>query len=199
MAFLSSDNVQNNDETRLLQQIAAGNQFAFNYLFEHYRNRLFTYLCKVTKSRETSEEIVLDVFLKIWTGREVVSEIKNFEAFIFRVARNKALDFLRTLHTKPDIQSEVWEKLELMSNEAPDDNIIKKDTAANIENAVNQLSPQRKRVYQLSREEGLSYDEIATRLNLSKNTVRNHISASLELIRYFIKEEVIIIGLMFNY
>jgi RNA polymerase sigma-70 factor (ECF subfamily) len=191
MAVCPPDNAQNSDEKALLQKIAGGDQTAFNSLFELYRNRLFSYLYKVTKSRESAEEMVLDVFVKIWTGREVVKEIENFEAFIFRVAHNKAIDFLRSLQTKPEIQREVWEKLELISNEAADDKIIQKDTALNIETAVENLSPQRKKVYQLSRAEGLSYDQIAIRLHLSSNTVRNHISASLEFIRRFINENMI--------
>jgi len=185
------DKAQNIDEKALLQKIAGGDQIAFNTLFEQYRNRLFSYLYKVTKSRETSEEIVLDVFLKIWTRKEIAKEIANFEAFIFRIAHNKAIDFLRNLQTKPEIQREVWEKLELISNDAPDDKIIHNDTVSNIESAVKNLSPQRKKVYQLSREEGLSYDQIAKKLNLSSNTVRNHISASLEFIRQFINENMI--------
>lgn len=73
----SPDNVRNNTEKSLLQRVAGGDQVAFGLIFERYRNRLFTYLVKVTKSREISEEIVLDVFLKIWTGREIVKEIDN--------------------------------------------------------------------------------------------------------------------------
>lgn len=186
-------------EKRLLQQIAEGDETAFNLLFKNYRNRLFTYLYKITKSKETSEEIVLDVFLKIWMGRDIVTEIENFEAFLFRIARNKALDFLRSLQKAPNIQHEVWEILELSSNEATDDNIIQKDTANYIETAVRQLSPQRQKVFLLSREEGLSHEEIAKRLQLSRNTVRNHISASLEFIRYFINTKTLIAGFILWY
>ena len=78
MAVCPPDNAQNSDEKALLQKIAGGDQTAFNSLFERYRNRLFSYLYKVTKSRESAEEMVLDVFVKIWTGREVVKEIDNF-------------------------------------------------------------------------------------------------------------------------
>jgi len=194
MSFLLNENSYQ-DEKKLLQLIADGDETAFNHLFEHYRNRLFTYLCKITKSRETSEEIVLDVFLKIWLGRDIITEIENFESFLFRVARNKAIDFLRIMQTKPEIQQEVWENLELISSQATDDNINKSDTSRKIESAVQNLSPQRQRVFQLSRKEGLSYEEIAIRLQLSRNTVRNHISASLDFIRNFINTEILVVGI----
>ncbi len=80
-------------DKELLLKIAEGDQVAFSVLFEQYRNQLFTYLLKITKSAETSEEIVLDVFLKIWHGKEAIVEIENIEAFLFRVAHNKAIDF----------------------------------------------------------------------------------------------------------
>ena len=191
MQHYSHDN-----EKKLLRQIAEGDEVAFNTLFQQYRNQLFTYLCKVTKSKETSEEIVLDVFLKIWMGRDIVNEIENFEAFLFRVARNKALDFLRSLQKDPEIQREVWNVLELSSDQATDDHLIGNDTAQNIETAIGKLSPQRQKVFNLSREEGLSYEEIAKRLQLSRNTVRNHISASLEFIREFINTDILIAGFM---
>lgn len=191
MQHYSHDN-----EKKLLQQIAEGDEVAFNTLFQQYRNQLFTYLCKVTKSKETSEEIVLDVFLKIWMGRDIINEIENFEAFLFRIARNKALDFLRRLQKDPEIQREVWSVLELSSDQATDDHLIGNDTAQNIETAIGKLSPQRQKVFNLSREEGLSYEEIAKRLQLSRNTVRNHISASLEFIREFINTDILIAGFM---
>ena len=75
-------------DKELLLKIAEGDQVAFSILFEQYRNRLFTYLFKITKSAETSEEIVLDVFLKIWHGKEAIIEIENIDAFLFKVAHN---------------------------------------------------------------------------------------------------------------
>ncbi|GAA4315528.1 RNA polymerase sigma-70 factor [Compostibacter hankyongensis] len=167
-----------------MEQISASDQKAFDLLFERYRNRLFVYLIKVTKSKETSEEIVLDVFLKIWQGRTLLSEVDNFEAFLFRIARNKALDFLRWAQKRPLVQMEIWSRIQDTPAAAQTDNrILLQHAEAAIHYAVKQLSPQRKAVFLLSREHGLTYEEIATRMHISPHTVRNHLAASLQFIR----------------
>lgn len=171
-------------DQELLEQIAASDQKAFDLLFGRYRNRLFSYLLKVTKSRETAEEIVLDVFLKIWQGRSLLNEIDNFEAFLFRIARNKALDFLRWTQKRQTAQIELWNRMQEDSiAESADNKLLLRHTEEAIQYAVKQLSPQRKMVFQLSREHGLTYEQIAERMHISSHTVRNHLAASLQFIR----------------
>lgn len=178
-------------EKDLMRRIADSDQKAFNVLFERYRDRLFNYLHKITKSKETAEEIVLDVFLKIWIGRSAVTEIDNFEAFLFRVARNKALDFLRWVQRSRLQQMDLWDRMvELKSQDTADLRILYSDTASRIQNAIDHLSPQRRLVFQLSRDHGLTYEQIATRLHLSTHTVRNHLAASLQFIRTHLDPEV---------
>ena len=77
---MNKDNLH--DSNLILLKISQGDLKAFNALFEQYRNPLFTYLFKITKSAETSEEIVLDVFLKIWHGKELILQIENFDGEI---------------------------------------------------------------------------------------------------------------------
>src|SRR5699024_1125732 len=156
------------DDSELLRHIAEGNQKAFNLLFERYRNPLFYYLYKITKSRETAEEIVLDVFLKIWKGRAIVTEIDYFEAFLFRVARNKALDFLRSVQRSKAHQKELWETMQAATTtETADQAILLEEVNSQVRRAVEHLSPQRKKVFQLSREQGLTYKQIGQKLDLS--------------------------------
>jgi RNA polymerase sigma-70 factor (ECF subfamily) len=177
------DRIAYSDED-LLRKIKSSDQGAFNSLFERYQNRLFVYLFKIIKSKETAEEIVLDVFLKIWVGRSILAEINNFEAFLFCVAKNKALDFLRYTQKSKLQQMELWNQMqEMLSSENADQHILLEETKVAIQDAVSLLSPQRKMVFQLSREYGLTYEQIAERLHLSKNTVRNHLAASLQFIR----------------
>jgi RNA polymerase sigma factor (sigma-70 family) len=83
------------EEHSLLVLIAEGNEKAFRMLFKNHRAKLFNYIFKLTKSRVAAEEIVMDVFLKLWEGRSLLSELDNFNAFLFAIARNKAYDFLR--------------------------------------------------------------------------------------------------------
>jgi RNA polymerase sigma-70 factor (family 1) len=182
-----SDHVLQYDDSYCLLKMSGGDEHFFNLIFEKYRNRLFAYLFKVTKSRETAEEIVLDVFLKLWHGRNIVTEIENLEAFLFRVAHNKAIDFFRAAKRNPKMQQEIWELItEAISSETADKKLLDKNIEELVQSAVSQLSPQRRKVYYLRNDEGLSYNEIAEELSLSSNTVRNHLAASVQFIRDYL-------------
>lgn len=186
---MSGFSIYNDQE--LLHRIADGDQKSFDQLFSQYRDRLFYYLRKITKSNEIAEEIVLDVFLKMWTGRAILTEIDNFEAFLFRVARNKAIDFLRKVKKSRFRQMELWDHLQAMAgSDTADQQLLLEETSAALQEAVEQLSPRRKKVFQLSREEGLTYEQIGKKLHLSTHTVRNHLSASLHFIRRHLAEEL---------
>jgi RNA polymerase sigma-70 factor (family 1) len=175
-------NAQISDE-RLLQLIGEGNETAFNILFERYRDTLYSYLIKISKSKEVAEEIVLDAFVKIWTAREVIHEIDNFEAFLFRIAHNRAVDFLRQARRSKHAQAAVWEAMLQLQPPGADEQLLKADVEKSIKAAMSQLSPQRQEVFYLSREKYMSYDEIAEKMQLSRFTVRNHLSAALQFIR----------------
>jgi RNA polymerase sigma-70 factor (family 1) len=182
------------DDQILLSLISQGDENAFKSLFERYRNQIFTHLYKITKSSESAEEMVLDVFLKLWLGREAIIEIKDIEAFLFRVARNKGIDFIRAARRDPLRRTELWDLMqEAASNESADKNLLLKNTRNAIDMAVQQLSPQRQIVYLLSRKQGLSNGEISKKLGLSRLTVRNHLAASLSFIRKYIKSDDILL------
>lgn len=178
----------------LLRQIAEGNETAFKTLFERYRNKLYHYLHHIIKSREVAEEIVMDVFLKLWLGRKMVIEIDHFDAFLFRVAQNKAIDFLRSANRDHTLRSHIWEEMQAAA-ETADSRVICTEIETSIREAIQHLSPQRQLVYQLSREDNLTHDQIASRLNLSKNTIKNHIVESVRFIRGYLHnhEEIVIL------
>lgn len=180
---------QYNDEYCLLK-IKEGNEFFFNLIFERYRNQVFTYLYRVSKSKEVAEEIVLDVFLKLWHGREAITEIQKLDAFLYSVAYNKAIDFFRAAKRSPVLQQAVWDVLtdNATATDDADSRLQQHHLEALIKEAIDQLSPQRKKVFELRQNEGLSYAEIAAAMNLSTHTVRNHLAASVEFIREFLRK-----------
>jgi len=182
----------------LLTKIGKGDENAFKKLFGLYRDRVFNYTMKITKSREASEEIVMDVFLKLWEGRSLLSEIESFPAFIFTVTKNKSIDFLRRAATDRVLKELVWDEIQVASGSASDDKIISEELEREMQTTIAKLSPQRQLVFRLSREEHMTYDQIAAHLHLSKSTVKNHMLDALRFIRsgLGIHERIIIITVM---
>jgi len=174
------------NEHLLLQQIAERDENAFRLLFDQYKDRLFLYIKGIIKSKEVSEEIVMDVFLKIWLGKEIVREIENVDAFLFRVAYNKSIDFLRSAARDPKLRDLVWNEIQVAGEMSADQQLITREYEKKLREAIGQLSPQRRLVYQMSRESGLSHSDIARQLQLSKHTVSNHIVESQKFIRAYL-------------
>lgn len=157
----------------------------FNQMFDTYKGRIYAYTLAISKSEYAAEEITQEIFIKLWLARETLEEIKNIDGYIFKIAKNLSLNYLRKVAYSEKMSSE------LIRIGAKDSNGT--DTRLNlyvynklINEAVNSLSPQRRLVYKLSREQELSYDEIALQLNLSKNTVKNHHLTAIGIVRTFL-------------
>ena len=171
----------------LLKNLAGGDELSFNTLFERYRDKLYNYLLKVTKSPEVSEEIVIDIFVKIWIGRELMEQIENLDGFLHKVAYHKAIDYLRITSRHTRLQKVYLIRMQTEPEMMADDIIIDKEFRQILQKAIQKLPPQRKLIYKLSREHSMKYDEIAEALNLSRNTVKNSLMAATKSIKDILK------------
>ncbi|MFT4093991.1 MAG: sigma-70 family RNA polymerase sigma factor [Niabella sp.] len=173
-----------NDE-QLLQLLKTGDETAFRIIFERYRDRIFYYLLKHTKSAVVAEEIVTDVFMKLWEGRELSGHIRELPAFLHKVSYYKAIDFLKTVARQQRLQQVYIDRAATATRQNADDRLMDGEIKKLILEAVNQLPPQRKLIYKLSREEGLTHEQIAKALHLSSSTVNNAIgSATRSISKY---------------
>jgi RNA polymerase sigma-70 factor (family 1) len=157
-------------------------------LFASYYEQLYRYIFGFIKSKQVSEELVMDVFLKIWLGRDLIPQIEKFDAFLFRVAHNKSIDFLRSVARDPKFKDLLLENIQLANNVQSDSPVLMQEYETKLREAVSLLSPQRKKVYQLSREQDMTHDEIAAQLNLSKHTINNHIVEAQRFIRTYLSK-----------
>lgn len=178
----------NYTEPELLRLIAEGNEPAFRILYDKYHVKIFDYLIVITKAKEAAEEIVADIFLKLWMGREWIAEINNLEAFLKKVAYNKAIDFMRHTARNKKMQAIIAREMNQEADDSLMNVLLERDYQRIIQEAVNSLSPQRRLVFTMSRYRGLTHDEIARELNLSINTVSNHTKEALKSIRTFLKK-----------
>jgi RNA polymerase sigma-70 factor (ECF subfamily) len=149
-------------------------------------------MLKITKSKVIAEEIVLDVFLKLWVGRDLLPEIKNMDAFLNKVAYNKALDFLKIASRKKELHKVIAKQIEMSQEQEADHRLLDSEYQSILKKALDQLSPQRRMIFTLSRVEGLNNEEIAKQLNLSRNTVRNTLHESLQSIKEYLRQNNLI-------
>lgn len=174
----------------LLAEVASGDEEAFKLLFDQYRVRLFQYISRMIKSDQVAEELVMDVFMKIWVGKELLTQIENFDHFLFRIAHNKSIDFLRSAARSPKLKELLWEEIQQAASASADSEALEREFVRELRKAVSLLSPQRKKVYLLSREQDYTHDQIAEQLEISKATVNNHIVEAQRFIRSYLSKNL---------
>ena len=170
------------NEKDLLLQVSEGNEHAFRQLFNTYRSKLYTYIFKITESKETAEDTVHDVFLKLWTNKEKLTEIQNLNAYLYKMAHNHAYNGFRRMAKETLVMAEL-ERQHGYELSDPDDQLVRKEVRKFIYEAVNKLTPQQKEVFKMSRELGMKQEEIAQRLNISIHTVKKHLTDALNYLR----------------
>ena len=175
------------DDESLLRRVATGDESAFRSLYDTYNGRLFHYISRITKSEQVAEELVVDVFMKMWRGREIITRIDNFEAFLFRVAHNKSIDFLRSASRDARLKTLLWSRIE--SPALADEGLLLKEFEDRVRVAIDLLSPQRRKVYEMRRSLEYTHDQIAEKLNISRATVNNHIVEAQKFIRAYLSNE----------
>lgn len=166
-------------EKELLRQVADGDERAFTRLFDHYHQRLGMHVYRITKSEQIAEELVHDVFLKIWLNRELLTGIDNFGVYLYVVSRNAAFNALKRTAA---------EKLRFAGLDTVPDRVAEPEDDYRyvlIDEAIDRLPPQQRQVYMLSRHERLSYHEIALQMGLSKETVKKYLQiATASIVEY---------------
>jgi RNA polymerase sigma-70 factor (ECF subfamily) len=182
------------NERDLLLQVAMGSEKAFAELFHAYHPALGEFVLQLTDSREQTEEIIQDVFVKIWTDRQDTARIVNFTAYLFILTRNYTLNRIRKLVNERKRQQQ-YEAYEATVSQSTIDSHLEEQRLSLIDKAVILLPPQQQKVYLLSRREGLKYVEIAKEMDISKETVKKYLQLANQSITQFVKEhgEVMVI------
>lgn len=187
------------DHHELFKLIAEGDEVAFTTIFWAYTKRLYPFVLKLVNSDLWAEEIVQDVFSRLWERRETLKGIDNPTTYLFRMASNRTLDYIRRNELHVKMQYILAREKAEENRELTAELVDLKASEQLLKAAIHSLPPQRKLVYQLKHEENLSYDEIADRLKISRNTVRNHMAEALQAIRTYLRLKGDIIGLLLLY
>lgn len=170
------------DDAIFIQFLEKGNEKAFSTLYDHYWEALFLYVVRILGEKDDAMDVVQDTLITLWKQRDHMHEVKSLKAYLYSIARYKALRHIRLNIQKRDYLSSLLNFFEEYS-ESPEEQFISNELQMIINDEVSRLPPKMREVYRLSREQQLSYKEIASLLNISDKTVKKQISNSLKIIR----------------
>ncbi len=173
------------DEKKLLLKIMEGDEEAFCTIFDHYSKFVYSFGYKLVRSTEVAEEIVQDIFLKVWEGRERLWNIDNFGGYLNVLVRNHSFNLLRQLAKTQAVDTHLIADLPVQDYSTEDD-IDYRETLRILEEVLEALPAHQREVYTLCHLDGLKYEEAASKLNISINTVHYHMKLALKTIREYL-------------
>ena len=175
------------EERSLILRLIGGDEDAFCELYATYKNRLIYFAMRFLKSREYAEDVFQDAFTVVWQSRRFINPDASFSSYLYTIMRNRILNQLRNAANEEKLKESILSQA-LDYTEDTKREVMLNDLKSLISHALQQLTPRQREIFEMSREAQLSHKEIADKLGISINTVQEHISTSLKLIRtYLIK------------
>lgn len=164
----------------ILRKVIQGDQIAFAELYNHYKTPAIKFCVSLVKDEEEAENMIHDVFIKIWEKRTQINPDLNFNSYLFTCLRNLAFDHFKKMEKSQFLRQQYMDRIEEMhdgASEAEEAKIIL------LRAGIDSLSEKRKQILKLNVEEGKSYQEIAELMRISKNTVKNQLVKAKQFLR----------------
>ena len=171
-----------NEESKLLVALSIGDFKAFHILYERYHRALYFFALKLSKNRHEAEELVQSSFVAVWETRKSINPSKSFSAYLFSIARNRFYDMLRKQVTESCYADYVLQQNNMIADDL-EKQFEDKELNDIINKLLQQIPKRRLEIFQLNRNENLSYKQIAERLQISENTVDVQIRNVLNFLR----------------
>ena len=181
------------NEREILFLVSKGDEHAFSEIVQKYSAIIYTHALTYIKNALQAEEITQDIFLSLWQRREELPMINNFKAYLYAMVRNRTISEFRKKLLALDEQPA--DELESLSP-GPVDSVEMRQLLGILMQGIQKLPARRKQVFTMSRFEGMSYDEIARKLGISKSSVNQHIVEALVYLRTYLRNQMAVFILM---
>ncbi len=179
-------------DSNLIRKLKGGDRNAFQVIFDAYSERLFHFAYSYLKDSNDTEEIVQDVFLRLWEIRTEVDEDKSFKSFLYKMTVNRVFN-----HLKHQIVRQKYEEhlmsLDSSFSETPEETLRRNELTDKIQDVLNKLPEQKRRIFILSRLKGYSNAEISEKLGLSVRTVENQVYRATKFLKEHLKDDYLIL------
>lgn len=185
------------DEKQLLLLLKEGDYEAFNSIYQRYSLRILGRIVRLVKSEQIAEEVLQELFLKIWEKREHINPELSFRSFLFSVAQNIVYDHFRKVALDERHRSE-FIKGYTEDYAHIEEELVFKQAEEQLMKAIAKLPPQCQKVFVLFKLEGKSYKEICSQMNISRSTVNNHITKANNLLKQelpFYQHHIVLVSL----
>lgn len=177
----------NSEEIQLIEGLVKGDRTAYRILYSNYLYRLHQFVLPFTgNDTQQTDEIVQDVFVKIWEKRTRLGHVKSFESYLFRMAKNQLIDLLK--QRKARLTMQVQNSHEVYSTSAHE-NLVYEEYVKSAQAIIEELSPQRKRIFLMRTQNEMSIAEIATVLKISKSAVKKQLYESIHIVKKRLSKE----------
>lgn len=180
-------NTNSEKERNLIISLINDNESAFVELYALYKDRLIYFALRFVKSREFAEDVFQDAFTAVWQNRRFLNPDTSFASYLYTIMRNRILNLLANIDKELQLKEKILSSALDVHNDT-ENSIMDADLTRLFEKALDDLTPQQRTVFQLSRQEMLSHKEIAEQLGISVYTVQQHISAALKVIRVYLSK-----------
>jgi len=179
----------------VIEGLKNGDMASFDIIYRTYSKRLFGFVLQIIKNDSDAEEIVQEVFIKIWESRHQIDNFSLFDSYLFTIAYNKTISHIRKRLSEKKYIDHIKSLQNVPETTTYDDSEFR-ILSEQVNFFVGQLPSRQKEVFILHRREGLTYREIAKKMNISENTVENHMARALKFLRQKLNRENIA-GLLF--
>ena len=186
---------KSNKELLLLLQ--KDDRVAFYNLYERYSKRLYGFVLQYVKRDADAEEIVQEVFIKIWEKRKTIDVYSSFESFLFTIAYNATISLLRKRVTESKYLAHLQSIQQVNDTAELTDELYFNELNEKLKSLLNELTPRQREIFRLSREEGLTHEQIAGKLNITLNTVKKHMTNTISFLKKHLDNGLAISSLFF--
>jgi RNA polymerase sigma-70 factor (family 1) len=172
------------NEKWIISEISIGNRHAFTELYQFYHKKVYGYALSIVNEEFLAQEVVQDVFMKIWIRRNTLLSIDNFAGYLAVCTRNETLNAIKKIAAQQK-HYQVVQKTQTELDEGTEQQIQLRETRKMLDRAIQRLPPQQKKVYSLLNVQGLKLDDVAERMHITPSTTKTHLKAAIKNIRNF--------------
>ena len=189
--------MKNPEEIYLLEELKKGNKAAFTLLFQNYFNDLVLFAGNILRNKNQCEDIVQNIFLKLWTERSNIIIESSLKSFLLKSVKNACLDEIRHQHVVNQHESYVESVFNIDEMIDTENYILFSDLSTHLEDALTKLPPKYRESFEMNRLKGMKYKEIAEELQVSERTIEVRISKALCLLRKYLSDFFVTVSVYF--